>query len=121
LVYLDQQLNGGRQKRWYGMTKHDKELFTKGETLPPWRKIIIRTHDFRHTFAIMLWEASVDLKTAMKWMGHADQTMILKVYAHLTDKREQDAALAMAHLLNKSLGGQLSGQRTVLNAVSPNS
>jgi hypothetical protein len=32
-------------------------------------------------------------------MGHADQTMILKVYAHLTDKKEEEAALKMAHIL----------------------
>ena len=64
----------------------------------------IRTHDFRHTFATMLWEASVDLKTAMKWMGHADQTMILRVYAHLTDKKEQEAALKMAERINLFMG-----------------
>jgi integrase len=47
----------------------------------------------------MLWEASIDLKTAMKRMGHADQTMILKVYTHLTDRKEEEAALKMAEKL----------------------
>ena len=56
----------------------------------------IRTHSFRHSFATIRWEADADLKTAMKWMEHADQTMILKAYTHLTDKKEQEAAIRMA-------------------------
>ena len=104
LVHLEQKLNGGRLKRWYGLTNEDKEATSAGEQLPPWREIGIRTHDFRHTFATMLWEASVDLKTAMKWMGHADQTMILRVYAHLTEKKEQEAALRMAERINMYMG-----------------
>ena len=40
----------------------------------------------------------------MKWMGHADQTMILRVYAHLTDKKEQEAALKMAERINLFMG-----------------
>ena len=104
LVHLEQKLNAGKLKRWYGLTKEDKEAIAAGKPLPPWREMAIRTHDFRHTFATMLWEASVDLKTAMKWMGHADQTMILRVYAHLTDKKEQEAALKMAERINLFMG-----------------
>ena len=37
----------------------------------------------------MLYEAGIDLKTTQRWMGHADEQMILHVYAHLTDKQEQ--------------------------------
>jgi len=48
----------------------------------------------------MLWETDVDLKTAMKWMGHADQTMILKVYAHLTERKEEEAALKMRSFID---------------------
>ena len=99
-VYLEEQLNGGRQKRWYGHTKEDRAMLAKGVALPAWKQVSIRSHDFRHTFATMLWEASVDLKTAMKWMGHADQTMILRVYAHLTDRKEQEAALRMAERIS---------------------
>ena len=36
-------------------------------------------------------EAGIDLKSAQRWMGHADEQMILRVYAHLTDRQEQRA------------------------------
>ena len=39
----------------------------------------------------MLYEAGIDLKTAQRWMGHADEKMILHVYAHLTDRQEQQS------------------------------
>ncbi len=37
----------------------------------------------------MLYEAGIDLKTAQRWMGHADEKMILRIYAHLTERQEQ--------------------------------
>ena len=52
---------------------------------------IIRCHDFRHTYCTMLYEAGIDLKTAQRWMGHADEKMILRIYAHLTERQEQKA------------------------------
>ena len=104
---LEEIANGDRNRRWYGKTNEDQAMIEAGGALPPWREVHIRTHDFRHSFATMLWEADVDLKTAMKWMGHADQTMILKVYAHLTDKKEQEAAIKMAERISghAAIGG----------------
>lgn len=55
--------------------------------------VAIRMHDLRHTFATMLYSYDVDIKTAVKWMGHSDSNMILKVYAHLTEEKEKAAAL----------------------------
>ena len=37
----------------------------------------------------MLHGAGTDLKTAQRWMGHIDEKMILRVYAHLTERQEQ--------------------------------
>ena len=54
-------------------------------------KAFIRCHDFRHTYCTMLYEAGIDLKTAQRWMGHADEKMILRIYAHLTERQEQKA------------------------------
>lgn len=48
----------------------------------------IRAHDLRHTFCTMIVETGVDLKTAQKLMGHADEKMIMEVYNHLRDKLE---------------------------------
>ena len=39
----------------------------------------------------MLYEAGIDLKTAQRWMGHAEEKMILRIYAYLTERQEQKA------------------------------
>jgi len=122
LVTLERLANGGRHKRWYGCTKEDKALIASGGTLPPWRTVRIQMHDFRHTFATLLWESGVDVKTAMKWMGHADEEMLLKIYAHLTSKRENASAIAMAKtisLIDDSsddvCGGHVGGHSSMLS------
>ncbi len=86
---LSTMANGGLQRRWWGRTREHQALLAAGGTLPPYREVSIRCHDFRHTYCTMLYEAGVNLKTAQRWMGHADEKMILRVYAHLTDRQEQ--------------------------------
>lgn len=86
---LSTMANDGIQRRWWGKTRKHKALLASGGTLPPYREVNIRCHDFRHTYCTMLYEAGIDLKTAQRWMGHADEKMILHVYAHLTDRQEQ--------------------------------
>ncbi len=106
---LETQLNGCH-KRWYGKTKEHKAILSAGNTLPPWRSVTIRTHDFRHSFCSMLYNANVDLKTAMKWMGHADEKMILKIYAHLSVEKERESALSVGRMLNQKLYSQNHSQ-----------
>lgn len=48
-------------------------------------------HDLRHSFCTMLYDADVDVKTAASWMGHADEKMILRIYAHLSDLKRKNA------------------------------
>ena len=86
---LSTMANEGLQRRWWGKTRKHKALLASGGTLPPYRDVNIRCHDFRHTYCTMLYEAGIDLKTAQRWMGHADEKMILHIYAHLTDRQEQ--------------------------------
>lgn len=81
--------NDGIQRRWWGKTRKHKAILAAGGTLPPYGEVNIRCHDFRHTYCTMLYEAGIDLKTAQRWMGHADEKMILHIYAHLTDRQEQ--------------------------------
>ena len=46
----------------------------------------IAFHELRHTFASQLAQASVDLLTISKLLGHADTRITGKHYAHLADK-----------------------------------
>lgn len=102
LIALETQLNGCH-KRWYAKTREHKAILASGGTLPPWKPVSIRTHDFRHSFCSMLYNADVDLKTAMKWMGHADEKMILKIYAHLSVEKEKQSARAVGRMLDQRL------------------
>lgn len=61
----------------------------------PWETVNIRAHDLRHSFCTMLYDSGVDLKTAMLWMGHADETMTMRVYTHLSDARRDEAEKAL--------------------------
>ena len=84
-VQLDQQLNGV-SRRW--ATK---------EQLAAWRHLSFRCHDLRHTFCTLLYEAGVDVKSAQRWMGHADIMVTMRIYTHLSQTMQSasvDAARA---------------------------
>jgi len=105
-----EELVNGRVKRWYGRTKEDKALIAAGGELPPWTECTIRMHDFRHTFCTFCWEAGIDIKTVMEWMGHADEQMIVKIYAHLTEKKKREGALALGKVVTNRRGSQNGSQ-----------
>ena len=88
ITYLETIMNGCH-KRWYGKTKEHKQLLEDGQALPPWKDIHIRCHDLRVTFCTMCYDAGIPIKTLQAWMGHADATMIIKIYAKLTAEKEQ--------------------------------
>ena len=56
-----------------------------------WIPVDIRAHDLRHSYCTMLYDLGIDLKTAMLWMGHADQAMTMQIYTHLTEQRRKEA------------------------------
>lgn len=59
----------------------------------------ITAHMLRHTYATMLFDANVDVKSAQRFLGHADIEMTLSVYTHLTKYKEDKAIDALnAHL-----------------------
>lgn len=76
-----------------------------------WKPVSIRPHDLRHSYCTMLYDAGVDLKTAMLWMGHADQTMTLRIYTHLTETRKKSAENALREA-TKSVFGMQNGMQT---------
>jgi len=63
-------------------------------------------HMFRHTYATMLYNAGVDIKSAQRFLGHADINVTLKIYTHLSDQKEQEAIAS----LNKHLGEKQIGK-----------
>ncbi len=61
----------------------------------------ITAHMLRHTYATMLFDADVDVKSAQKFLGHADIEVTLSIYTHLTKFKEDKAIKALnEHLDN---------------------
>lgn len=82
---IETEMNGDT-RRWYGKRKGQDQ-----GKMPEWKPCTIRCHDLRHSFCTMLRDSGVDIKLAIRWMGHADEKMVLKVYDHITDKRIKTA------------------------------
>lgn len=56
-------------------------------------------HQLRHTYATMLYDAGVDVKTAQELLGHADLQVTMKIYTHLSNaKREKSIDALNAHI-----------------------
>lgn len=62
-------------------------------------------HMFRHTYATLLYNAGVDIKSAQRFLGHADINVTLKIYTHLSEQKEQEAIAALnKHLCDNQIG-----------------
>ena len=57
ISFLESKENGCH-KRWYGKTKEHKAFLAEGKTLPPWKDVKIRCHNFRVTFCTTCYEAA---------------------------------------------------------------
>ena len=79
----------------------------------PWLPVEIRAHDLRHSYCTMLYDSNVDLKTAMLWMGHADQSMTMNIYTHLTETRRKDAENALRAAQSSAFGSQNGSQKSI--------
>lgn len=99
-------------------------LYTLGETKngcsrrwaqKPWLPVEIRAHDLRHSYCTMLYDSNVDLKTAMLWMGHADQTMTMNIYTHLTETRRKEAEKALREAQKSAFGSQNGSQKNLFH------
>ena len=58
-------------------------------------------HMLRHTYATMLFDAGVDVKSAQKFLGHADIEVTLAIYTHLTKFKEDIAITALDEHIQK--------------------
>jgi hypothetical protein len=58
-------------------------------------------HSLRHSFATVLLEAGVSPRVAQQQLGHANVSMTLGTYSHVTERLEVDAAQRVDHVLRK--------------------
>lgn len=85
---MESAINGCRRE-WYGRTREHKAILERGEALPPWIEFTVIPYDLRHSFCTMCRDAGVEINTCIKWMGHADANMILKVYDSVSKNRTE--------------------------------
>lgn len=60
---------------------------------------LLTVHGLRHSAATRMLEDGVDIKTAEDILGHADASMLLNVYSHVTPGMRKQAAESMESLL----------------------
>lgn len=82
---------------------HDGEMYSEQAAKRAWQRIkkAIDVHGMtpyegRHTYATLMSRANVPLKTAAAIMGHADQRMLVRVYAHTDDSDIRIVGKAMS-------------------------
>ena len=59
----------------------------------------VRLHDLRHWQATQLLDAGVPVPTVAARLGHADGTTTMKIYAHRTDRGDEQAAAVVGAAL----------------------
>ena len=59
------------------------------------KQIDFRPHDLRHTFVTFCRNKNIDIHIVMGWCGHSSERMILEIYDHPSESREQNAIALM--------------------------
>ena len=116
----------GMHKRWYRRTKEHKKIIAEADALrkagkeeeakakeaeiPPWIEFTVVPYDLRHSFCTWGRDNGVELHTMIEWMGHADATMIMKIYDEVRDNRSKTEAEKLKKTVFRSGNG--SGKKT---------
>ena len=63
--------------------------------------IDIDRHQIRHEYATMLYEAGIDVKTAMRYLGHTNISMTMDVYTHISEQHMEEQQDKLISYINK--------------------
>ena len=101
---MEKAING-IDRNWYGRTKEHKAIIAAGGRLPPWVTFDVTPYDLRHSFATMCRDMHppIELHTVIKWMGHSDASMIMKIYDEVTSERDESEAQRLRESLTTDL------------------
>jgi len=120
-VHQMEKAINGMEKRWYRRTKTHKKILAeaaalrkegkteeaknKEKEIPPWVPFTVRPYDLRHSFCTFCRDAGVEINTCIKWMGHTDASMILKIYDEVSEDRSKREAEKLEKALFRSQNG----------------
>lgn len=83
------------------------EMITNIQFTRMWKKYQTETgitctpHQLRHSYATLLFDADIDVKTAQTWLGHADINTTLGIYTHLSDLKQSESVKKLNDFLTK--------------------
>lgn len=98
LLAMTRVLRGEPVKQQGRRPKPKTEKEKEEEAKKP--KMDFRPHDLRHTFATMLYDAGVDVKSAQYYLGHEDISTTMNLYTHLSEEKEKKARAAFVGFLD---------------------
>lgn len=94
-VLIDELQKRGKQH--FIFENSDGKILSNSQVTRQWRKfqeevgVSCTPHQLRHSYATMLFDAGIDVKTAQKWLGHTDIKTTLDVYTHLSEQRQEQS------------------------------
>ena len=100
LDILANKLQGKHNKDHYVFSADGgKNPLSQSQALKGWEKYVnnvglqgITPHQLRHTYASLLYEAGVDVKSAQDLLGHADVSTTQNIYTHITKQKKEETA-----------------------------
>ncbi len=69
----------------------------------------ITAHMLRHTYASLLYDSNVDIKSAQAFLGHSNIQITLKVYTHLSQRKAGQSIDNLNAMLNRAFGSKKEG------------
>lgn len=94
-ILLDEISKRKHQK--YIFENQEHELMRHSQISRRWAALKRQTginctpHQLRHSYATMLFDAGIDVKTAQRWLGHTDIKTTLDTYTHLSNARQEQS------------------------------
>lgn len=80
---------------WRSQVRHELRRLLEKAQLPP-----MRVHDLRHSAATLLLEQGTPIKVVSELLGHSDVQTTLRIYAHVIEGAQEQAASAMDRLFH---------------------
>lgn len=99
---------------------HNGAAYTIGSWNKTWQRfkrrigLDVSAHYLRHTYCTLLYEAGVDVLTAMYFMGHADAATTMQIYAHLRAQKKLQSVTKLDAYLQNEKTDEITKKQTVL-------
>lgn len=101
-------------KQRYLFPSASGDLFPESQFERKWKRyckeaeINCTPHQLRHSYATILFDAGIDVKTAQRWLGHSDINTTLAIYTHLSESRIEKSTENINNYIGEKLAKSIS-------------